>query len=532
MVGVIHFLVLVGALPHLPHRPEHDQGEGDEDVGADVDDEGASAKEEDAEEDGTEDAPVEDFVLEVLVRGLGEAEGFEDEVEGEQVVHRQRLLEHIAGGEKTGHLRAARPPNETGKRGGARHPNERPHGRVPHRDDFALFVAAQVDRDSNDEGDQERENLQEGDSAEGGKRLVEHNFKKDYLYIPKFRLRKQPPNFKMSCSGRKSVFGQVRGFGVQEEQFSAIVAPKGFQAHQRLVTGLAPELAGPLEACLLLPTGGFHRPAAQRLAFLFGRLVVHPLAVAVKVVDLLLHLLLGRSLEPPLELFQLGDDFAALIGLELGHERFDPRVRRRVVVGMQCARHGPEVLADVVVVHALAGTGKAAPARFHIHTAPSSRTNNWLATEPVTTHCRTLIFPPLLVRCEPTEHRYRPESTENPKQQRVKNPPYDQQENQRRDVQQGGRGGADRDWFDDPTHGNEKHLVNLVQKLDHPVGLRCSDPAQDNAGKEAKHKSPHNQIYQSRNSLHNTSSRSGYARKLVHHLDCVVFSNKVTEVDG
>lgn len=69
---------------------------------------------------------------------------------------------------------------------------------------------------------------------------------------------------------------------MREEQFPATVAPKGLQAHQRLVTGLAPELAGPLEACLILPTGGFHRPAAQRLAFLFGRPVVHPLAVALQ----------------------------------------------------------------------------------------------------------------------------------------------------------------------------------------------------------------------------------------------------------
>lgn len=81
--------------------------------------------------------------------------------------------------------------------------------------------------------------------------------------------------------------------------------------------------------------------------------------MALQVVEFLLHLRLGRSLQPPLELFQFGDHFAALIGLEFGQERFDPRVRGRVVVGMQRARHRPEVLADVVVVHALAGTGKA-----------------------------------------------------------------------------------------------------------------------------------------------------------------------------
>ena len=38
-----------------------------------------------------------------------------------------------------------------------------------------------------------------------------------------------------------------------------VVAPEGFQAHQRLVAGRGPELTGALEATLVLAAGGFHR---------------------------------------------------------------------------------------------------------------------------------------------------------------------------------------------------------------------------------------------------------------------------------
>jgi hypothetical protein len=42
---------------------------------------------------------------------------------------------------------------------------------------------------------------------------------------------------------------------VRKEQMPAVVAPKGFQAHQRFVARPAPELASAFEPALILPTG-------------------------------------------------------------------------------------------------------------------------------------------------------------------------------------------------------------------------------------------------------------------------------------
>ena len=70
---------------------------------------------------------------------------------------------------------------------------------------------------------------------------------------------------------------------VGEQEVPAVVAPEGFQTHQTFITGTTPELAGALEAALLLPAGGFHRAAALRFARAPRRRIVHPLTMAFQI---------------------------------------------------------------------------------------------------------------------------------------------------------------------------------------------------------------------------------------------------------
>jgi len=65
--------------------------------------------------------------------------------------------------------------------------------------------------------------------------------------------------------------------------------------------------------------------------------------MALQAVDLFFHRSAGRAFQAPLQLLQLGDDGAAFVGLELGQERLDPGAGRRFVVGMERARHRPQV---------------------------------------------------------------------------------------------------------------------------------------------------------------------------------------------
>ena len=76
------------------------------------------------------------------------------------------------------------------------------------------------------------------------------------------------------------------------------VAAECFQAHQRFVPGLTPELAGALEAGLILSAGRFHRSAAQWFAALPGRSVVQPITMGLQVVDFLFHLFAHRTFQP------------------------------------------------------------------------------------------------------------------------------------------------------------------------------------------------------------------------------------------
>jgi hypothetical protein len=88
---------------------------------------------------------------------------------------------------------------------------------------------------------------------------------------------------------------------VGKKQMPAVIAPKRFQAHQRLVARTTPELAGPFEPALVLPTGGFHRAAALRLAPPARYRVIHSVLVTGQIRQFRRHglpLLVAQALEP------------------------------------------------------------------------------------------------------------------------------------------------------------------------------------------------------------------------------------------
>src|SRR5208283_154243 len=63
----------------------------------------------------------------------------------------------------------------------------------------------------------------------------------------------------------------------------AVVAPEGFQTHQSFIADQTPELPGPFEAALILPTGRFDGSTALRFAGTPCGWVVHSLTVAFQI---------------------------------------------------------------------------------------------------------------------------------------------------------------------------------------------------------------------------------------------------------
>lgn len=114
--------------------------------------------------------------------------------------------------------------------------------------------------------------------------------------------------------------------GVRKEHVPAMVAPKSYQAHQRLIPLARPKLARSLEPALILPTGRFDGLTAQRLAPPLAVLIFHPGQIRPEVVDLFLH--------------------------------------RRLVLWMQRPRHRPEVFFAVKEVQPLLGSFK--PVRHQV----------------------------------------------------------------------------------------------------------------------------------------------------------------------
>src|SRR5450756_2437536 len=104
--------------------------------------------------------------------------------------------------------------------------------------------------------------------------------------------------WRRSPSGRISIFAGVAVKDVREQQVPSVVAPEGFQTHQSFIAGTTPELAGSLEAALILSAGGFHRAAALRFARPPRRRIVHPPTMAFQIGYFGLHrlpLLLAQS---------------------------------------------------------------------------------------------------------------------------------------------------------------------------------------------------------------------------------------------
>jgi hypothetical protein len=89
--------------------------------------------------------------------------------------------------------------------------------------------------------------------------------------------------------GRISISTGVVAKDVREQEVPTGVAPERFQTHQSFIARTAPELAGALEAALILPAGGFHRAAALRFAGPPRRGIVHPPTMAFQLRHFSLH---------------------------------------------------------------------------------------------------------------------------------------------------------------------------------------------------------------------------------------------------
>ena len=76
-----------------------------------------------------------------------------------------------------------------------------------------------------------------------------------------------------------------------------------------------------------------------------------------------------RPCQSLLQLFQFGEDFAALIGLEFGQQQIDPRAGRQSIVGMHLTRRCWLTWQKSTRWRLPA---KLSPAKFQIHTGPSA----------------------------------------------------------------------------------------------------------------------------------------------------------------
>ena len=98
----------------------------------------------------------------------------------------------------------------------------------------------------------------------------------------------------------------------------ATVAPEHFQAHEGFVTGLTPELSGPLKAALGLSTSRFYGSAADWFAGSTSSPIVHARLMLLEVGQFFGERLGGCSPGQGRQcVFQLPDDFAGRFILEL-----------------------------------------------------------------------------------------------------------------------------------------------------------------------------------------------------------------------
>ena len=140
-----------------------------------------------------------------------------------------------------------------------------------------------------------------------------------------------------------------------EEHFPTLVAPKHFQAQQRLIALGAPELTAALEAALKLTAGRFDGSRANGLMAFTPVLIFHPLLVVLVVFEGLARSLGGGLGQMRLELFQLGDDLGDLIVADLFEQGLDPLARLLAPLAMECISHRPEIGVGVPEIQPLDG---------------------------------------------------------------------------------------------------------------------------------------------------------------------------------
>ena len=140
-----------------------------------------------------------------------------------------------------------------------------------------------------------------------------------------------------------------------KEVFPAPVAPERFQTQQRFIAALRPELAGTLEAALILAASRFHRAAAQRFATGFTVAVVEPLTVIFKIADFALEVCARLGLQPGERQAQILEQAQSVAVFQLGEQRFEPGLRGGRARAMQRFGDCPQVLFGMKQVEPLPG---------------------------------------------------------------------------------------------------------------------------------------------------------------------------------
>jgi len=146
VLGVILLLIFFLAAQHHDRRPGHDHRKQHFDPRAKRQQTGTDRHENQAEDDGADDAPVQNTVTQ-RVRDL---EPGKDRHEHEQVVDAEDFFQRVTGHEQAGHAWAVGVIQVARKGEGDQHPEHRPDGGVGQRDRFIAFVGKQVDCQSND----------------------------------------------------------------------------------------------------------------------------------------------------------------------------------------------------------------------------------------------------------------------------------------------------------------------------------------------------------------------------------------------
>ena len=144
--------MLVALSDHPVPGVEQEGGEHVEDPGETLDQHRAGGDEHPAKDQRAED-PEEQHPVLVLPR---DDEVAEDDRPDEHVVHRQRLLDEVAGEVLLARLGAVEAPDEGAERDAERHPDDRPQRRLTHPDDMGAPMGEEVDSEHGDDDSEHR----------------------------------------------------------------------------------------------------------------------------------------------------------------------------------------------------------------------------------------------------------------------------------------------------------------------------------------------------------------------------------------